>query len=73
MAEFEIIDHHGRCRRGRPGEKFADGERAVFPLQLVDAATRELMDAVRAYGDRGCLRLPRRLPSWLLLRRQQAS
>jgi hypothetical protein len=47
MAELEIIDGDGRRRRGRPGEKFADGERAVFPLQGTHAATRELMDAMR--------------------------
>jgi hypothetical protein len=50
MAESEIIDGDGRRRLGRPGEKFADGERAVFPLQLMDAATRELMDAMRAHA-----------------------
>jgi hypothetical protein len=30
MAQFGIIDGDGRGRRGQPGEKFADGERAVF-------------------------------------------
>jgi hypothetical protein len=39
MAESEIIDGDGRRRRGRPGEKLAGGERAVFPLQLMGAAT----------------------------------
>jgi hypothetical protein len=42
MAELEIIDGDGRRRRGRPGES------AVFPLQGTHAATRELMDAMRA-------------------------
>jgi hypothetical protein len=42
MAELEIIDGDGRRRRGR------SGERAVFPLQSTHAATRELMDAMRA-------------------------
>jgi hypothetical protein len=50
MAELEIIDGDGRRRRGRPGEKFADGERAVFPPQGTHAATRELMDAMRAHA-----------------------
>src|SRR5262249_51026043 len=47
MLEFiEVTDRFGRKRRIRKGEPLKDGERAHVPLQFMDAATREMVNAL---------------------------
>jgi hypothetical protein len=51
MSDFEIIDRHGKRRRGRKGEILRDGERAVVGMtfmdqQFHDALVEEHRDAV---------------------------
>src|SRR5262245_10854149 len=56
MAEFEIIDRFGRRRKGRKGEVLKDGERTHFPLQFMDAATRDLVAAHGMLDSNGNIR-----------------
>jgi hypothetical protein len=60
MSDFEIIDRHGKRRRGRKGEILRDGERAVVAMTFMDQQFHDALvekhrrdDAVRVVDAAG--------------------